>query len=112
MAMTKVENIALFSDAIRFLRRRGDSLATSAEELGEGKAQALIGNCVSAVEHLVDLFSEDDSGCEAADAFIDDLAEAQDMMVLMQVEEGDGPAADAVTLLLQLRRDMEMQLAA
>ena len=108
----KVENVALFSDAIRFLKRRGDTLAETAETLGEGAASGLIAHCVSAVEHLVDLFTEDDSGCDAADAFIDELAEAQDMMVLMQVEDGDGPAADAVTLLLQLRRDMEMQLAA
>jgi len=107
-----VENVTLFTDAVRFLRRRGDTLAETAEGLGDGKASALIGNCVSAVEHLVDLFSQDESGCPVADAFIDELAEAQDMMVLMQVEDKDGPAADAVTLLLQLRRDMEMQLAA
>ncbi len=108
----KVENVALFTDAIRFLRRRGDSLAETAATLGEGSASGLIPHCVSAVEHLVDQFTDDDSGCGAADAFIDELAEAQDMMVLMQVEDSDGPAADAVTLLLQLRRDMEMQLAA
>ena len=108
----KVQNVALFSDGIRFLRRRGESLTQSVEELGEGNAKDLIENCVSAVEHLTDLFAQDESGCEATDAFIDELAEAQDMMVLMQIEDGDGPAADAVTLLLQLRRDMEMQLAA
>ena len=34
------------------------------------------------------------------------------MMILMQAETGDAAAADAATLLLQLRRDMEMQLAA
>ncbi len=108
----KVENVALFTDAIRFLRRRGETLAETASSLGEGSASGLISHCVSAVEHLVDQFTDDDSGCAAADAFIDELAEAQDMMVLMQVEDSDGPAADAVTLLLQLRRDMEMQLAA
>lgn len=108
----KVENVALFTDSIRFLRRRGDSLTETAATLGDGNAKGLIEHCVSAVEHLVDEFSQDESGCEAADAFIDELAEAQDMMVLMQVEDGDGPAADAVTLLLQLRHDMEMQLAA
>lgn len=108
----KVENITLFTDGIRFLRRRGDSLSDTATRLGQGEAKGLIEHCVSAVEHLVDQFSQDEFGCEAADAFIDELAEAQDMMVLMQVEEGDAPAADAVTLLLQLRRDMEMQLAA
>lgn len=110
--LPKVENVALFSDGIRFLRRRGESLSEQAEGLGEGSANGLIDNCVSAVEHLVDLFSQDESGCDAADSFIDELAEAQDMMVLMQIEDGDGPVADAVTLLLQLRRDMEMHLAA
>ncbi|NNE81074.1 MAG: hypothetical protein HKN18_12470 [Silicimonas sp.] len=108
----KVENVALFTEATRFLKRRGDSLCEAANSLGEGKAKPLIEKCVDAVEHLVDLFSQDESGCEASDAFIDELAEASDMMVLMQVEDGDGPAADAVTLLLQLRRDMEMQMAA
>ncbi|MEM7718209.1 MAG: hypothetical protein AAF222_03340 [Pseudomonadota bacterium] len=109
---SKVENVALFTDSVRFLRRRADSLTDTAAALGQGNAKDLIEHCVSAVEHLIDQFSEQDSDCDAADAFIDELAEAQDMMVLMQIEDGDGPAADAVTLLLQLRHDMEMQLAA
>ncbi len=108
----EVKNVTLFTDAIRFLKRRGDSLSETANKLGEGKASGLIEHCVSAVDHLVDEFSQDESGCPAADAFFDELAEAQDMMVLMQIEDEDGPAADAVALLLQLRRDMEMQLAA
>ena len=106
------QNVTLFSDAVRFLKRRGESLGEAATALGEGQAKPLVDQCVDAVEYLVDLFSQDDSGCPVADAFIDELAEAADMMVLMQVEEGDAPAADAATLLLQLRRDMEMTLAA
>lgn len=105
-------NVELFSDAIRFLKRRGDSLSEAAAKMGEGEAKPLVDQCVNAVEYLVDMFSQDDTGCPQADAFIDELAEAADMMVLMQVEEGDAPAADAATLLLQLRRDMEMSLAA
>lgn len=111
-AAPKVQNVALFTEATRFLKRRGDGLSEAAKSLGEGNVKPMIEQCVDAVEHLVDLFSHDESGCEAADAFIDELAEASDMMVLMQIEDGDAPAADAVTLLLQLRRDMEMQLAA
>lgn len=107
-----VSNAELFADGMKFLKRRGDTLADAASKLSEGGAKPLIEQCVDAVEHLTDLFSQDETGCDAADAFIDELAEASDMMVLMQVEDGDGPAADAVTLLLQLRRDMEMQLAA
>jgi len=108
----KIQNIDLFTDAARFLRRRGETLADATQKLGEGNSKELVNQCVDAVEHLVDLFSQDDTGCDAVDAYIDELAEASDMMVLMQVEDGDGPAADAVTLLLQLRRDIEMQLAA
>jgi len=111
-AAVKVENVTLFTDAIRYLKRRADGLAENASSLGEGNVQPLIGQCVDVVEHLIDLFSQDEMGCPASDAFFDELAEAQDMMVLMQVEAGDGPAADAITLLLQLRREMEMQLAA
>lgn len=110
--MVKVENVELFSDAVRYLRRRGDSLSETLAGLEPGDTKGLIDTCVDAVEHLTDLFSQDESGCEAADAFIDELAEATDVMVLMQVEDGDAPAADAVTLLLQLRHDMELQLAA
>ena len=107
-----VENVELFTEALRFLRRRGEGLAGVATDLGEGNAKELVDQCVDVIEHLTDLFAQDDSGCAAADAFMDELAEASDMMILMQVEDGDGPAADAVTLLLQLRRDLEMQLAA
>lgn len=108
----KVANTAIFIDAVRYLKRRGDGLTDMVANLGEGQTKPILDNCVDAVEHLVDLFSQDESGCPASEAFFDELAEAQDMMVLMQIEEGDAPAADAATLLLQLRRDMEMQLAA
>ena len=107
-----VENVVLFSDSVRFLRRRGDGLSQAATALGRGKSDGIVSDCVEAVEHLVDVFSDDDSGCSAADAFLDDLVEASELMVLMQVESGDASAADAVTLLLQLRREMEMKLAA
>lgn len=107
-----VENVTLLSDAVRFLKRRGETLSETAASLGEGNTKGLVDQCMNAVEYLTDLFSQDDSGCPAADAFIDELAEASDMMVLMQLEDGDGAAADAATLLLQLRRDLEMKLAA
>ena len=111
-AAIPVENVTLFMESVHFLKRRGDGLSQTVTKLGEEASGEIVGQCINAVEHLVDTFSQDESGCEAADAFIDDLSEATDMMVLMQVEDGHAPAADAVTLLLQLRRDLEMQLAA
>jgi len=36
-----------------------------------------------------------------------DLGEIQDIIMLMQLEKGHAPADDALTLLLQIRRDLE-----
>ncbi|MXQ09518.1 hypothetical protein GQ651_16855 [Alphaproteobacteria bacterium GH1-50] len=105
-------NPEVFIGGARFLKRRGDSLAALLDKIEPGDTRAILDQCTEAVEHLIDMFSTDDSACEVADAFIDDLYEASELLVLMQSEGGDGPAADAATLLLQLRREMEMKLAA
>ncbi len=102
----------LFVGATRFLKRRAEALAGKIEDAVEGDTREVLEECSEAVEHLIDMFSNDDSGCPVADEFLDDLNEASEIMVLMQIEPGDGPAADAATLLLQLRREMEMKLAA
>ena len=99
-------NLTLFSEGARYLRRRGESVA----KLDGG--DAVVTHCVDAVEHLIDLFSNDESGCKVADGFLDDLMEASDLMVLMQSETGEDPPADAATLLLQLRREMDEKIAA
>lgn len=41
-----------------------------------------------------------------------DLGEVQDLIMLMQLEKGHAPADDTVTLILQLRRDLETLMAA
>ena len=102
----------LFVNASRFLRRRGETLAKSIEGAAEREVGETLDTCIEAIEHLLDLFSNDESGCDVVDWMIDDLTEASELMVLMQVEGGDSPAADAVTVLLQLRREIEMKLAA
>ncbi|MFP5479505.1 MAG: hypothetical protein ACLGIE_07430, partial [Alphaproteobacteria bacterium] len=41
-----------------------------------------------------------------------DLGEVQDLIMLMQLEKGHAPADDALTLILQLRRELETLRAA
>ena len=40
------------------------------------------------------------------------LAEAEDLLILLGLEDGTGPKIDAVSLLLQLRRELEARLVA
>jgi len=42
----------------------------------------------------------------------EDILEASEMMLLLRLEEGHGPAEDAVTLMLQLRREIATLMAA
>ena len=69
-------------------------------------------HCAATTNHLADIFTEEDYIAADPPEFQGDLVEAVDMTLLMQLEGGEGPAADAVTLLLQLQRDIEMNIAA
>lgn len=105
-------NTALMREASQFLDRRAEGLERTLAGYDKGGAAKIVAQCINVVEDLTDQFSQDETGCVASDRMIDDLTEASDMMMLIQSEEGDAPAADAVTLLLQLKREMEMSLAA
>jgi hypothetical protein len=69
----------------------------------------ILDQCCETANHLVDMYADADS---AESTLQDDLLDAAEVLVLMQLEEGEGPAADAVTLLLQLKRGLEGQIAA
>ena len=105
-------NPELFQSAARFIQKRGASISENVADNADEPPTDVVEKCIEALEELVDMFSNDDSGCPMSEQFLDELHEASDLMVLMQVESGDAPAADAVTLLLQLRRDIETALAA
>ncbi|MEM9898951.1 MAG: hypothetical protein AAF742_06185 [Pseudomonadota bacterium] len=104
------KNPSLFSDAVRFIRRRGDNIAEGG--LSQEKVSPIVSQCIGIVEYLSDSFSQDDDDCDAVDQTLDDLADANDMLVLMQIENDTASAADAMTLMLQLRREIESKIAA
>ena len=106
-------NLTLIREGAQFLSRRAEGIErTVSTWSGAGDAPRVIEQCVDTVEHLVDHFARDDTGCAVSDRLSDDFSEASDLLMLMQSEEGEGPAADAVTLLLQMKREMEVSLAA
>jgi hypothetical protein len=106
-------NLELIREGSQFLARRAEGIERKvANWAGPSDAPGLVSQCVDTVEHLVDHFSQDETGCVISDRLIDDFSEASDLLMLMQSEDGEGPAADAVTLLLQMKRQMEVSLAA
>ncbi|MGR3291699.1 MAG: hypothetical protein ACU0C9_10970, partial [Paracoccaceae bacterium] len=98
--------------AIDIIRAEADDLHQE-DKFGElPGASDILDECVNTANQLVEIFESGSSTHSDCQELHDDLMEAADMMLLMQLEQGDGPAADAVTLLLQLRREMETSLAA
>jgi hypothetical protein len=61
-------------------------------------------------EQVIDLLSR--GGSAALRRINGDLGEVLDLIMLMQLEKGHAPADDTVTLLLQIRRDLETLRAA
>jgi energy-coupling factor transporter ATP-binding protein EcfA2 len=103
----------VLNGALNLLKARSHQLAKiDAEARGEG-LEELLSSCCATADELAEMFA--DRQC-AAGSCMDELkvatGAAAEMMLLLQVEKGAGPAADAVTLLLQLNREIGKGLAA
>ncbi|MGR3661842.1 MAG: hypothetical protein ACU0CA_11760 [Paracoccaceae bacterium] len=93
------------SAALAFLHENTTELSAAAS-LG---SEEILSRCCDISNHLADMFAD----TQSVDADLqDDILDAAEVLVLMQLEEGDAPAADAVTLLLQLKRGFELKIAA
>ena len=100
------------SEGAQFLRSRANEIGAELKSLNEeDAADHVLGQCLETVEHLQDLMDASDLSDAQWDAMKDEVSAANDMIVLMQLERGTEPAADAVTLLLQLRRTFEAEAA-
>ncbi len=101
----------LWSDAIDLLQDCADKILDTLDVDGELDADAILNSCTEALSSLAELLDEDDAGDPAAQAVRDDVQEGGEMLMLFQLERGEEAALDAVTLLLQLRKELIDQVA-
>jgi hypothetical protein len=100
------------TSALGYLRKRAIALEPSVLDAGPTDPVAILSHCTETANHLVDMF-ESEGGRDASLAELkEDLLDASELLLLMQLEEGSGPAADAATVLLQIRRGLESRMAA
>lgn len=92
------------ADLAHYLSQRGAELLPLATN-----PRAVLDNCLAACEAV----AESLSGTPEADrALAEDVTDAADRMLLIAMEDGPAAAADAVAVLLQLRRDFACRAAA
>jgi len=94
------------ADAIELLRTRAVSLSRALQESAPDNSAVVLDQCMAVVNELTELFGTEpgEDGVTASLQF--DVQESADMMVLFQMEKTDQAAADGVTLLLQLQKEM------
>ena len=96
----------LVGSAIEFLAARSGELARGLPA-GEADRRAFVlDHCLSTATELGGLLMQADPGDPAAADLQEDMAEGLDMLLLLQLEKTDDAAADAVTLMLQLGKEL------
>jgi len=99
-------------DALQYLIDRGCDLSQTLADNETNDAEAVLNHCAATADQLAETF-EDEAIIEPEFADLqEDILETAGMILLLSFENEEGPAADAVTLLLQLRKGMEEKLAA
>ncbi len=96
---------SLVAEAIRVIVARSAELAQDIDPEGKVPVDMILDHARETGEHVMALVSRGQS--EALRRINDDLGGVLDTITLMQLEKGHAPADDALTLLLQLKRELE-----
>lgn len=96
---------ALISEAVGLLQARARKMLDAMDAQKDVDTDRLLDDCVEAVADLAALM--DSAGHDVAGGDLRaDLQDGEEMLLLFQLERGEEAALDAVTLLLQLRKEM------
>jgi hypothetical protein len=90
--------------AIEILRECGGSLARQMD--ADGRTEAVLEGCAQAAQAVADMLESGPA------PLFDEALDVSERLVLLGLEGDEMAAADAVTLLLQLRRDLGQAMAA
>jgi hypothetical protein len=100
----------LLDAAIRHIMARSTDLAGSVNPEDRVAVDTILDHSRETIEQVIALLGPARSS--GLRRIVGDLGEIQDIIMLMQLEKGHAPADDALTLVLQIRRDLETLHAA
>ncbi len=102
-----------YEHAIAKIEERATTLAGELETLGDSAPSAVIAQAVDDLNWLCDYLNENgDDGDPAMQRARDTAFDAADLVQLMQMEKRDSAAIEALSLLLQVKRELQADLAA
>ncbi|RYE51428.1 MAG: hypothetical protein EOP21_01435 [Hyphomicrobiales bacterium] len=101
---------ALLEDAIRLIAARSSELERDIDPDAKVPLDMILDHTRDTAEQVMSVVGRGQS--DALRKISSDLGEVMDLIMLMQLEKGHAPADDALTMLLQLKRELETFRAA
>ncbi|MCB1341992.1 MAG: hypothetical protein KDK24_13195 [Pseudooceanicola sp.] len=96
----------LFQQALSLLQARANDMVASLAAPGEPRADDVLERCVDTANLLAELFQAAGESGAISQTVQSDTQEGAEMMLLFQLEKDEDAAVDAVTLLLQLKKEI------
>ena len=100
----------LVADALRVIVTRSAELEQEVDPEGKVPVDLILDHTRDTADQVMSLVSRGQS--EPLRKISSEMGEVMDLIMLMQLEKGHAPADDALTLLLQLKRELETLSAA
>jgi len=99
-------SIALLSEAVDMLQQHGRRMLDDIDQSDDFDADAILSSCSKAISSLAGLLNKEAINTPAAKGAREDVQEGEEMLMLFQLERSEEAALDAVTLLLQIRKEL------
>ncbi len=102
-----------YAHVVSYITEQGRALSDLAAELGDDAPAQIMAETVEHVQWLSDYLNEHgDDADEALQRARDAAFDAADLVQLMQMEKRDSAAIEAVSILLQIKHELQADLAA
>lgn len=98
--------------ALDILQGCADALLDLPDFASPGQADSVLDRCCRSAEQLVHVLSAPGSDLEDADALRNDAIEGEQMLTLLKLERGESAVEDALTVLLQMKKELAERVCA
>lgn len=96
----------VYADALELLQDCADDLFGQLVKDEAPVPDKILGRCVDATKSLSEILANADPNNQMISSLQSDAEEGTEMMLLLRLEKGEDAAEDAVTLLLQLKKEI------
>ncbi|MBV1896014.1 MAG: 50S ribosome-binding GTPase [Rhodobacteraceae bacterium] len=100
------QNDQLLDEASKFLQFCADDMFKKLTHSDEMDPDQVLDQCVRTANALADLLEDVNPGNSSVKEVQDDVLETSELMMLLKLEKGEEAAVDAVTLLLQMKKEI------